>query len=328
VKVFITRKIHEAAKERLESAGHSVETNDQDRPLTAAELREAASASDGIICLLNDKISAELLTSSPRCRVYANYAVGFDNMDLEAATQAGVALSNTPDVLTDATAELAWALLFAAARRICEGERLIRSSAFDGWAPMMLLGHSVTGKVLGIIGAGRIGTAMARMSTGFNMRILYTRKSGDSPEMQKLGATHVDLETLLRQSDFVSIHAPLTTATRHMISAPQLKLMKKDAILVNTGRGPVIDEQALADALRSNQIAAAGLDVYEREPQIEPELMKLDNVVLAPHIGSATYQARREMALLAADNVIDALAGRKPRTCLNPAFQEHRPPTG
>lgn len=318
--IYITRKIHAAAEESLTAGGAKVTVNPHDRPLTPDELRHALTAADGALCLLNDKITADLMDAAPRCRIYANYAVGFDNMDTAAATKRGIALSNTPDVLTEATAELAWALIFAAARRVCEGDRLTRAGNFDGWAPMMLLGYELGGKTLGIIGAGRIGTTMARGATGFNMRILYTKRSGRNEEMQALGATHAELEQLLRESDFISIHAPLTSETRHMIGREQFQMMKRNCVLVNTGRGPVIDEAALVEALRSERIAAAGLDVYEHEPSIAPGLAELENVVLAPHIGSATHEAREQMAILAANNILDYFAGTIPRTCINPEY--------
>lgn len=318
--VLITRTIHGSAEELLRAEGCDVVVSRHDRPLEAGELRAMAAEADGVLCLLNDRIDTALLEAAPRVRVFANYAVGFDNMDLDAATQRGVALSNTPDVLTGATAEIAWALLFAAARRIVEGDRMVRAGRFSGWAPLMLLGHDIAGRTLGIVGAGRIGAAMARRARGFDMRILYTNRSGESAAMKELGAAHVTLDELLRESDFISIHAPLTNSTRHLIGAAQFAIMKPNAVLVNTGRGPIIDEAALADALRSRRIAAAGLDVYEREPAVEPALLELDNVVLAPHIGSATHEARAAMARLAAANILDVFAGRTPRTCINPEY--------
>lgn len=316
--VAITRKTHRAAEELLGSAGCGVWTNPHDRALTPAELREAAAGSDATICMLSDAIGAGLFAAAPRCRIYANYAVGHNNMDAAAAARAGVALCNTPDVLTDATAELAWALLFAVARRVPEGDRMVREGRFHGWAPLMLLGHDVGGRTLGIIGAGRIGAAMARRAAGFAMPILYTRRSGRSPEMDALGARHVSLDELLRESDYISIHCPLTTETRHMIGATQFAIMKPGAIIINTARGAVIDERALAAALREGRIAGAGLDVYEHEPDIEPELPAMSNTVLLPHIGSATFDTRRRMAELAARNILDYFEGRVPRTCLNP----------
>lgn len=323
-RVFITRRIHSRAEEVLRTAECEVRVAPEDRPLTDTELRAGAADTDAVLCLLNDKITRDLMQSLPRVRVFANYAVGFDNMDIAAATELGVALSNTPDVLTDATAEIAWALLFAAARRVCEGDRLSRRGDFHGWAPLMLLGHQVAGRTLGIIGAGRIGAAMARGSAGFGMRVLYTKRSGVNHAIEKLGGRRVELDELLRESDFISVHAPLAPGTLHMISDPQFALMKPTAVLVNTGRGPVIDEKALVRALASNRIAAAGLDVYEHEPKIEPELLTMENVVLAPHIGSATHDARRDMAELAANNIVDCLSGRVPRTCINPDYAANR----
>jgi glyoxylate reductase len=288
-RVYITREISGAAERVLSAAGCVVEiSRHRDRPLTVEELHAAAAGADGVLCLLNDKINEALFRAAPRCKVYANFAVGFDNMDV------------------------------AAARRVGEGERMVRAGEFHGWAPQMLLGYEVTGKTLGIVGAGRIGTAMARMARGFDMKLLYTKRSGESAEMQALGGRCVQLEELLKKSDFVSVHAPLTSDTRHMISGPQFALMKPTAILVNTGRGPIVDEAALAGALQQKQIAAAGLDVYEREPQVEARLLGLGNVVLAPHLGSATHEARDAMAELAANSILDCFAGRVPRTCLNP----------
>ena len=316
--VYITRNLPEKGEHLLKQAGYDVQVNQHPRALKPEELAKAASDCDAMICLLSDKITKELMDAAPRCRMYANYAVGYDNMDVAAATAKDVRLSNTPDVLSIATAEMAWSLIFAAARRLGEGERMMRNGDFHGWEPLMLVGSEITGKTLGIIGAGRIGTAMGRMAQGFAMRILYTKNSGTNGELDAIGGRRVDLDELLRESDIVSIHAPLTASTRHMIGAAQFPLMKPTAILVNTGRGPVIDEAALAIALAEKTIAAAGLDVYEREPAVESGLLKLDNVILAPHLGSATIEARTQMAELAARNVIDFLSGKTPRTCINP----------
>lgn len=321
-KVAITRKIHSAAEDLLRSAQCEVWVNPEARPLQREELCAIAHDYDAMICLLSDRIDEEILSAAKRLRIVANYAVGFDNIDIPAATRRGIAVSNTPDVLTNATAELAWALLLSVARRVVEGDRLVRAGEFHGWDPLMLLGYEVAGKTLGIIGAGRIGTAMARRARGFDMRILYTRPSGPRREMEELGAQHVELETLLRESDFISIHTPLTPSTRHLIGRPQFELMKPTAILINTGRGPVVDEAALAEALANRRIAGAGLDVYEYEPKVEHALLALDNVVLLPHIGSATFEARASMARLAAENVLDALRGDMPRTCLNPDYRQ------
>ncbi len=322
-RVAITRRIHERAREVLEQAGCEVWTNPEPRALSREELGRVVRNYDAMICLLSDRIDASLLQEATRLRIVANYAVGFDNLDVEAATRRGIALTNTPDVLTNATAELAWALLFAAARHVAAGDRFVREGRFHGWDPLLLLGHEVAGKTLGIIGAGRIGTAMAKRAVGFEMRILYTKRSGPSPQMDAIGATFVGLEELLRESDFVSIHTPLTPETRHLIDREKLQLMKPTAILINTGRGPVVDEAALAEALAEGRLAAAGLDVYENEPTVEPRLLKLPNVVLLPHIGSATYEARAAMAELAALNILDFFDGRVPRTCINPEYVKH-----
>lgn len=315
-RVTITRRIHPAAEQLLRDAGCEVFVHPHNRPMTRQELVEAAMGSDAVLCLLTDRIDALLLEVAPRCRMYANYAVGFDNMDVEAARRAGVQLSNTPDVLTQATAEFAWALLFAVARRVVEGDRFVREGRFTGWDPSLLWGYDLSCKTLGIIGAGRIGGAMARRARGFEMSLLYTTRHPPSPGMEELGARHASLEEVLAGSDFLSVHTPLTPETHHLISDSQFALMKPNAILVNTARGPVVDEKALVRALQSGRIAGAGLDVYEREPEVEPELLSLPNVVLAPHIASATHETRRKMAELAASNILDALSGRRPRTAL------------
>lgn len=322
-RVAITRRIHERAREVLEAAGVEVWTNPEPRALSREELARIAQNFDAMICLLSERVDRELLEQASRLRVVANYAVGFDNLDVEAATRLGIALTNTPDVLTNATAELAWALLFAAARHVAAGDRFVREKRFHGWDPLLFLGHELAGKTLGVIGAGRIGTAMAKRAVGFEMKILYTKRSGPSPQMEALGARFVGLDELLRESDFISIHTPLTPDTRHLIDREKIRLMKPSAILVNTGRGPVVEEAALADALAEGRLAAAGLDVYENEPTIDPRLLTLPNVVLLPHIGSATYEARSAMAELAALNILDYFEGRIPRTCINPEYVKY-----
>jgi glyoxylate reductase len=322
--IAITRRIHERAGEVLKTAGFDVWVNPENRSLTLEELKRVVRQFDGMICLLSDRIDADVLASAERVRVIANYAVGYDNLDVETATKRGIALSNTPDVLTNATAELAWALLFAAARHVAAGDRFVREGRFHGWDPLLLLGHEVAGKTLGIVGAGRIGTAVAKRAVGFEMKILYTRKSGPSSQMDALGGRYVSLEELLRESDFISIHTPLTPETHHLLNRENLRLVKPTAILVNTGRGPVIEEEALAEALAEGRLAAAGLDVYEFEPKVNERLLKLPNVVLLPHIGSATWEARSAMAELAAQNIVDYFEGRIPRTCLNPDYVKYQ----
>jgi len=315
-KVFVTRAIPEEGLNLLRKYCE-VEVSPYDRMLTKEELLEKVQGKNAVITQLTDKVDKEFFEAAKEVKIVANYAVGFDNIDLEEATRRGVYITNTPDVLTNATAELAWALLFATARRVVESDKFMRAGKFQGWAPMLFLGKGVTGKTLGIIGAGRIGQAFAKMAKGFDMKILYTARSPKKEFEEETGAQYVDLDTLLKESDFVSIHVPLTPETRHLIGEKELKLMKKSAILINTGRGPVVDEKALVKALKNKDIYAAGLDVYEREPLFEEELAQLDNVVMLPHIGSATEEARRDMSILVAQNIIDVIEGRVPRTLVN-----------
>lgn len=322
--VAITRPLPSEALSTLQAAGVEVLDRRVDSPLLPQELAALAAQCDGMITLLTDRIDGAILQAAPRCRVYANYAVGYDNFAVDLATQQGVALANTPGVLTEATADLAWALLFAASRHILAGDAMVRAGRFSGWEPTMLLGQDVSGTTLGILGAGRIGTAMARRGLGFGMRILYLRpRSGPSAELDALGATAVDLDTLLRDSDHLSIHLPLNPSTRHLIGPRELGLMKRSAILINTGRGPVVDERALAEALRDGRIAAAGLDVYEREPEVDELLLAQPNAVLLPHIGSATHSTRARMARMSAENVLAALRGEPPAQCINPDYRNH-----
>ena len=315
-KVFVTRAIPEEGLNLLRKYCE-VEVSPYDRMLTKEELLEKVQGKNAVITQLTDKVDKEFFEAAKDVKIVANYAVGFDNIDLEEATIRGVYITNTPDVLTNATAELAWALLFATARRVVESDKFMRSGKFQGWAPMLFLGKGVTGKTLGIIGAGRIGQAFAKMAKGFDMKILYTARSPKKEFEEETGAQYVDLDTLLKESDFVSIHVPLAPETRHLIGEKELKLMKKSAILINTGRGPVVDEKSLVKALKNKDIYAAGLDVYEREPMFEEELAQLDNVVMLPHIGSATEEARRDMSILVAQNIIDVIEGRVPRTLVN-----------
>lgn len=321
-KVFVTRPIPEAGLDVLRRAGATVEVNPQDRVLTRAELLAAVRGRDGVLCLLTDRIDAAVMDAAKGCRVLANYAVGYDNIDVPAATARGIAVTNTPGVLTDATSDLAWALLFSAARWIVESDAFTRAGKFTGWAPMLFLGADITGRTLGVIGAGRIGTAVALKSAGFRMQVLYTDAVANATLEQEVGARRVPLDDLLRESDFVSCHVPLTSETRHLIGRAQFAMMKRTAVLVNTSRGPVVDEVALVEALRSGTIAAAGLDVYEAEPRLAPGLADLPNVVLAPHLGSATVETRAKMARMAAANLVAVLSGERPANCVNPEVLE------
>lgn len=270
---------------------------------------------DALICLLLDRIDAAVLDRAPALRVVANCAVGLDNIDLAAATARRVAVTNTPDVLTDATAELAFALMLAAARRLGEGERLVRSGTWAGWALDQLLGVGLGGKQLGIVGFGRIGQAMARRALGFGMHVVYA----DPHEVSAEPARRVPVDELFASSDVVSLHCPLVPETRHLVDARRLALMKPTAILVNTARGGCVHEPALIEALEAGRLFAAALDVYDREPALDPRLLACPRLTLAPHIGSATTGARTQMAQLCADAVIAVLSGRRPRHLVNPA---------
>ena len=299
--------------------------NPYDRVLSKQEIIQGLKGNDGLLCLLTDPIDKDVIFSEPKLKMIANYAVGYNNIDVSAATQRGIPVSNTPDVLTDATAEMAWALLFSVTRRIPEGDRFTRAGKFKGWAPQLMLGQDVTGKTLGIVGAGRIGTAVALKSKGFQMNILYVDEHQNKILEQTLGAKKVKLEELLKSSDFVSLHVSLSNDTHHMISEKELHLMKKTAILINTSRGPVLDEQALAKALQEQRIFGAGLDVYEHEPHINKDLLTLENVVLQPHSASATFNARTKMAIMAAENMVIGLQGKQPPNCVNPeVFQKKK----
>lgn len=310
--VYITRPIPDAGISKLVEAGFSVSLNPWARRLSPEELREEVGRHDAVICHLTDRLDeAVLRAGAPRCKVFALCAVGWDNVDVAAARRLGIVITNTPDVLTEATADLAWALLLATARRLCEAERLVRAGAWRGWDMLDFLGVDFCGQTLGIVGAGRIGTAVARRAAGFSMRLLYFDRACREG-IESLGARRVGLGELLESSDFVSLHTPLTDDTRHMIDGRALGRMKRHAVLVNTARGPVVDQTALAEALGQGRIAGAGLDVYENEPSVPRELASLDNVVLLPHIGSATLATRSRMAAIAAGNVIAVLRGEPP----------------
>jgi lactate dehydrogenase-like 2-hydroxyacid dehydrogenase len=288
------------------------DVNPESRGATREELLYALKNYEAVVSMLSDNIDAELIAQAgPSLKLIANYAVGFNNIDVKAANEKGIFVSNTPDVLTDATADLGWALLFAAARRVIEGDDIVRHSKMGG-GPEYMLGSDITGCTLGIIGAGRIGSNFARKGAlGFGMKVLYFGRH-NTPELDEIGAKRVSLDELLVGSDYVSLHCPLTPETRHLIGAEELSKMKSSAILINTSRGPVVDEKALAAALKNGTIAAAGLDVYEHEPDVEPELKALNNVVLMPHVGSATLGTRTNMGLMVTRNVEAVLNGNTP----------------
>jgi glyoxylate reductase len=290
-----------------------------DETFNHEELLAAVPGCDAIFAVTDPIDEAVCAVAAPTCRIVANFGVGYNNIDVAAATANSIWVSNTPDVVTDATADLAWALLLAAARRIGECDRLVRAGRWKSWGPTFMLGCDVYGATLGVVGGGRIGLAMAKRAVGFNMDIFYTANS-PKPDFEKAtGGRFADLPTLLQKADFVSLHVPLTGATRHLVGARELAMMKKTAILVNTSRGPVVDEKALVAALAAGTIAGAGLDVFENEPAVDPGLLALDNVVLAPHVGSATLATRTGMARMACRNIMAALAGEMPPNCLNAA---------
>ena len=292
------------------------------QPLEESSIRRAAEGCEGIVSQVMDPIGEEVL-SLPGLKIVSNVAVGFDNIDLEAATRHGVMVTNTPGVLTDTTADFAFALLMAAGRRVAEGDRLVRRGEFKSWGIDTLLGQDIHGATLGLVGVGRIGGAVARRARGFGMRIIYADAVALRPEVEEeLGATRVELAELLREADFVSLHVPLTEETRHLISTEELAQMKPSAVLVNTSRGPVVDEAALAEALAEGKIFAAGLDVFEREPEVHPGLLGLDNAVLAPHIASGSVRTRSEMCAIAARNLIAGLRGERPPNLLNPEVMQ------
>lgn len=309
--VVVTRPLPSPGVAVLTEAGFDVRVNPDDRPLPRAELFSLVAEADALLCMLSDPVNAELLDAAPNLKVVSNYAVGFDNVDVAEARRRGIEVTTTPDVLTEATADLAWALLLAASRRIGEGDRLVRAGEWTGWGPNQLIGQPVGGRTLGIIGMGAIGRAVARRGRGFSMPVVYfNRNRLDAAVEAELGARYVTVDELIATADVISLHAPLNDESRHLLDAAAFARMKPTAVLVNTGRGALIDEAALVEALRTGQIAAAGLDVYEREPALTEGLTELDNVVMAPHLGSATTTARAAMVRLCAENIGNVLAGR------------------
>jgi glyoxylate reductase len=316
-KVFATHSLFEAARQILQETCEVEYWAKPERPPREEVLRRVKDK-EGLICLLTEKINGELLSVAPKLRIAANVAVGFDNIDVAACTKRGVVATNTPGVLDETTADFAWTLLMAVARRLSEGEELARSGKWKNWDLDQLVGTDVWGKTLGIVGFGRIGRAVARRASGFQMKVIYTDAQRAPAEVERaLKAEFWEMNALLTESDFVSVHVPLLPETRRLFDAPKFKRMKPTAFLINTSRGPVVDEAALVAALEGGQIAGAGLDVYENEPFIHPGL-KRANVVLAPHIASASLETRTKMACIAANNVVALFAGQKPPNILNP----------
>ena len=303
----------------MSKASVYVEVNMEDRALSPAELKEKVRGKSAVVSLLTDNITGDVLDAAgPQCKIVANYAVGFNNFDLKAATARKIILTNTPGVLDDATATHTFTLLLSVARRIAEADKFVRTGKWQGWSPMFFVGLDVDRRTLGIAGLGRIGKNVARKARGFDMRIIYNDVQRDQAFEAESGAVFVDKDTLLRESDYLTLHVPLLPETRHYISTAEFKKMKRTAVLINASRGPVVDEKALVEALREKLIFGAGLDVFENEPSIEPGLMELDNVIIVPHVASATPATRIDMGNIVVANISNVLNGRQPVTCVNP----------
>lgn len=315
--VFSTIRLPDELRAKIE-AEHQLEMHPEDQPMERERLVDVIGSVEGLLCTITDRIDDSLMARGEKLKVIANFGVGFDHIDVAGATRRSILVTNTPGVLTDATADLAFALIMSLARRVVEGDRMIREGQFKYWAPFHFLGSQVAGKTLGIVGMGRIGQAVAKRAAGFDMRVLYhSRHALDAETERALGASRAALDDLLRKSDFVSLHVPLTPETRHLVGQRELAIMKPSACLINTARGPVVDEAALVEALKQGVIHGAGLDVYENEPELTPGLAALDNVVLLPHVGSATVETRTLMASMAVENLLAGLRGEKPPNGLN-----------
>jgi glyoxylate reductase len=327
-KIYITRELPERGIKIIRNY-FDTEVWPEYAPPPKKTIIDKAKNVDAIASLLSDKIDAEVFNAAPKLKIVSQLAVGFDNIDVQGATKRGIYVTNTPEVLTDTTADFAWSLLMAVARRVVEADRYVRTGNWKvGWHPAMMTGRDVHHATIGVVGAGRIGYAVAKRAKGFDMKILYYDVI-PRPEIEKdLGATKVDLDTLSRESDFVSIHVPLMKETHHLVNADRLKLMKKTAYLINNSRGPVVDEKALCEALKEGRIAGAGLDVFEQEPTpVDNPLLKFDSVVVAPHISSASYETRSRMAEMVAENLVAFFEGRRPPNLINQDVMKVRPLT-
>src|SRR5712691_658807 len=321
-KIYVTRQLPEAALSLLRGCGE-MRVWEPDEVIPRAVLLREVQEIDALLCLVTDQIDEELLTHAPKLRIVANMAVGYDNVDVPALTRRRILLTNTPGVLTETTADLAFTLILGIARRIGEAERLVREGRWRSWSPFSFLGHDVHHATLGILGLGRIGMEVAKRAKGFDMRVLYTNRGRNHEAEERLGCIPVDFPTLLRESDFLIVLIPLTLGTRHLLSTPQFKLMKPSAFLINAARGPIVDQRALYAALHDGLIAGAALDVTDPEPiPLDDPLLSLDNCLILPHIGSASIATRTRMATLAAENIVAFLAGRRPPTPVNPEVLE------
>ncbi|QBK25977.1 2-hydroxyacid dehydrogenase [Ureibacillus thermophilus] len=313
-KIFVTSKVSDSALNILKSVGE-VEVWEKEETLNGKTLLEKIKEKDAVLTMVNNFVTDDIIQQAPKLKVIGNCGVGYNNIDIASAEKHGVIVTNTPDVLNDATADLTWAMILGIARRIVEADKFVREGKFTGWLPHLFIGNMVYGKKLGIIGLGRIGRAVCKRAKGFKMEVYYyNRNPLPKAQEEALNATYKNLEDLLRECDYITIHAPLNEDSHHLIGRDELNLMKKDAYLINTSRGPLIDEQALYEHLKDGKIAGAALDVYEHEPEIVEGLLGLDNVMLLPHIGSATYETRTNMAELAAKNIANVLSGKEPLT--------------
>lgn len=310
-KVFLTRQLPSEVMERLKQET-DLQVNQEDRVLTKEEIIAGVKGKDALLCLLTDQIDEEILNANPDLKIVANYAVGYNNIAVEAATQMGIPVSNTPDVLTETSADLAFALIMSVSRRVVEADAYLRSGQWGGWGPLQFLGPDVNGAVLGIVGLGRIGKAVARRGQAFGMQVKYWNRTRlSAQEEQQEGLEYLPLDELLAVADFVSLHVAFTPETTHLISSRELEIMKPEAVLINTSRGAVVDEKALVEALKKDEIWGAGLDVFEHEPVVEKELLTMKNVVLLPHLGSASVATRTKMGMMTIDNILAAWRGEK-----------------
>jgi len=324
-KVFISRKIPDIGIKMLKKAGFSVDMNNtENKILSKKELIKKLKGKDILLSFLSDKIDEELLSSVPNLKMVANYAVGFDNIDLDAATKHGVAITNAAGTSSNAVAEHTLALMFAIRKRLFESDKFTRTGKYKIWEPSLMISHSLHGETLGVIGLGNIGTAVAKKALCLGMNVIYHTRTRKPKFEKQFGAKFVSMKKLLNEADVISLHTPLTSKTRHMISKKELGMMKKGAILINTSRGPVIEEKYLCAALHKNNLAGAGLDVYEHEPKINYYLKKCDKVILTPHSASATYEAREEMASVAVQNIIDFTKGKIPKHLLNKELSKNK----
>lgn len=326
MKIFVTRQIPGDHIEKLKVGGNDVTVSEFNRSLTPEELLDKSKGVDALLCLLTDRIDGDLVDAiGPQLKIVSNYAVGFDNIDVKALSDRGILVTNTPsDEVNESVAEHSWALMMALSRRIIEADEATRRGAYHGWEPDIFLGHMMVGKTLGIVGLGRIGKMVAKKAQGYNMQIIYNKHARDMECEEKMGVRFCELDQLFAESDFISLHVPLTEETRHMINKDAFSKMKKGSFIINTARGPVVDERALVEALENGQIAGAGLDVFDNEPNIAPELYDNANVITTPHIASATWEARNKMGEQAVTAILDTFTGKKPENLVNPEIWDRR----